>query len=104
VAITVAVPVSVLSLTPSGQGYLAEATLALAVQDEDGGRASLSNIPLRLKLPPVLPPGSYARYRTRIKLRRASQTLVALLHDEESGATLWDEKEIGQSVVVPARK
>jgi len=104
VAITVAVPVSVLSLSPEGKGYLAEATLALAVQDEDGGRAALSNIPLRLKLPAAPEPGSYARYQTHIKVRRVNQTVVALLHDEESGATLWDEKEIGESVLTAAGK
>jgi VWFA-related protein len=96
VAVTLAVPVSALTLTPQGQGYLAEANLSFAVQDEAGGRSSVSDIPLRLKLPKAPVSGSYARYRTKVKLRRTGQTLVALLRDRESGATLWDEMAVGQ--------
>jgi hypothetical protein len=96
VPLTIAVPVSILTLTPAGSGYLAEVTLSLAVQDENGGRSSLSDIPLRLKLPQAPVPGSFARYQAKVKLRRAGQTLVALVRDPESGAVLWDEKEIPQ--------
>jgi VWFA-related protein len=93
--ITLGVPVSALTLTPEGQGYLAMADLSFVVQDEAGGR-SYSDIPLRLKLPTAPVSGSSARYRTKVKLRRTGQTLVALLRDRESGATLWDEREVGQ--------
>ncbi len=37
VAVTLAVPVSALTLTPQGRGYLAEANLSFAVEDEAGG-------------------------------------------------------------------
>jgi VWFA-related protein len=93
--ITLGVPVSALTLTPEGRGYLAMADLSFVVQDEAGGR-SYSDIPLRLKLPTAPVSGSYARYRTTVKLRRTGQTLVALLRDRESGATLWDERQVGQ--------
>jgi VWFA-related protein len=96
VAVTLAVPVSALTLTPQGRGYLAEANLSFAVEDEAGGRSAVSEIPLRLRLPAAPVAGSYARYRTKVKLRRTGQTLVALLRDRESGATLWDEMAVGQ--------
>jgi VWFA-related protein len=90
----VTVPFDALTLSTTEKGYLAEAMLSFAVQDDSGGSASLPGVALRLNLPRAPVPGSFGRYRTRVKLRKSGQRLVVMLRDVTSGATLWDERKI----------
>jgi hypothetical protein len=94
VPITLVVPLEALTLGSGAQGYVAEAMLSLAVQDSSGGSADFPDIPLRFNLPGVPPAGSFARYRTKLKLRKGGQRLVVMVRDATSGAALWDERKL----------
>jgi VWFA-related protein len=94
IPVTVGVPVEALALTPSGNGYIAEAPLAVAALDGKGGRAEIPTAKLRVavKEPPRV--GGYARFETTLRLRRANQRLVFTVRDEVNGNTIWQEVEL----------
>src|SRR6202035_4343030 len=92
--ISLALPVESLTFVPTGGVYRAEANLSLATLDKRGGRATLPDVRLRLRLPAAPAAGAFARYRTTVKLRRAPQRLVLSVQDAASGAMLWDEVEV----------
>ena len=94
VPVTLVVPLEALTLADGAQGYVAEAMMSLAVQDASGGSADFPDIPLRFNLPGAPPPGSFARYRTKLKLRKGGQRLVVMVRDATTGAALWDERKL----------
>jgi len=94
VPVTLVVPFEALTLANGGKGYVVEAVVTLAVQDASGGSADLPDIPLRFNLPSAPPPGSFARYRTKLKLSKGRQRLVAMIRDATTGAALWDERKL----------
>jgi VWFA-related protein len=94
--VTLFVPVSTLSLVPEGTGYRGEALVSFAVVDAKGGRATFSEVPLRLTLKTAPAPDGYARYQTTVQLPRHSRSLVALVKDRQSGATLWEQTAVGE--------
>jgi hypothetical protein len=47
---------------------------------------------MTLPAPPV--PGSFARYKTDLRLRRAPHRLVFAVHDPLTGGLLWAETDI----------
>lgn len=89
--ITVGVPLEALALTPSGRGYIAEAPLAVAALDEQGGRAEIPTSKLRVAMKDVPKSGGYARFQTALRLRNAPQRLVFTVRDEVNGVTIWQE-------------
>ncbi|HYN20677.1 MAG TPA: VWA domain-containing protein [Thermoanaerobaculia bacterium] len=91
--ITVGVPMEALALTPSGKGYIAEAPLAVAALDEQGGRAEIPTSRLRVAMKEVPKAGGYARFQTALRLRKAPQRLVFTVRDEVNGVTIWQEVE-----------
>jgi VWFA-related protein len=91
VPVTVGVPVEALALTPSGKGYIAEAPLAVAALDEKGGRAEIPTARLRVAVKELPKAGGYARFETKLRLRRAPQRLVFTVRDEVNGGTIWQE-------------
>ncbi len=94
VPVTVGVPVEALALTPSGRGYVAEAPLAVASVDGDGGRAEIPTAKLRIAVKEPPRAGGYARFETTLRLRKARQRLVFTVRDEVNGGTLWQEVEL----------
>lgn len=94
VPVTVGVPVSSLALTPQGNGYIAEAPLAVAAVDEKGGRSELPTSKLRVLVKEVPKGGGYARFQTLVKLRDAEQRLVFTVHDPVNGTVLWGEATV----------
>ena len=80
VPFVVGVPVSSLALTPDGDGYIAEAPLAVAAVDAKGGRSELPTSKLRVKVKEVPKGGGYARFQTTVRLRDADQRLVFTVH------------------------
>ena len=94
VPVTVGVPVEALALTPSGRGYVAEAPLAVASLDDKGGRAEIPTSKLRVAVKEPPKAGGYARFETKLRLRRAPQRLVFTVRDEVNGTTLWQEVEV----------
>lgn len=94
VPVTVGVPVSSLALTPQGDGYIAEAPLAVAAVDARGGRSELPTSKLRVMVKEVPKGGGYARFQTVVKLRDAEQRLVFTVHDPVNGRVLWGEATV----------
>lgn len=92
-AVTVGVPVEALALSPSGKGYVAEAPLAVAALDAQGGRADIPTARLRVAVKEVPRAGGYARFQTKLRLRQEQQRLVFTVRDEVNGNTLWQEVE-----------
>jgi VWFA-related protein len=97
VPVTVGVPVEALALTPSGRGYIAEAPLAVAALDAQGGRAEIPTSKLRVAVKEPPKAGGYARFQTTLRLRRAPQRLVFTVRDEVNGTTIWQEIEVLQT-------
>ncbi len=101
VPVTVGVPVEALALTPSGRGYIAEAPLAVATVDGDGGRAEIPTAKLRVAVKEPPRAGGYARFETTLRLRKAQQRLVFTVRDEVNGSTLWQEVELTPKDDIP---
>jgi hypothetical protein len=99
VPVTLGVPVEALAPRPEGEGYLAEIPLAVAAEDQQGGRADLPSMHLKVLLPKLPPAGTYARFQTILQLRDAEQRLVFTIQDLASGQSLW-----GQADLVPGRR
>lgn len=91
--VTLGVPVEALALTPEGRGYVAEAPLAVAVVDEQGGRTEIPTARLRVTVKKLPEAGGLARFQTTVRVREAPQRLVFTVRDEVSGQTLWQEVE-----------
>lgn len=89
--VTLGVPVEALALTPSGRGYVAEAPLAVAALDDQGGRTELPLAKLRVAIKELPRAGGLARFETTLRLRRAPQRLVFTVRDEVNGDTMWEE-------------
>lgn len=98
VPVTVGVPVSSLALTPEGDGYIAEAPLAVAAVDAKGGRSQLPTSKLQVRVKDVPSGGGYARFQTTVKLRDISQRLVFTVHDPVNGTVLWGEATVSPRV------
>jgi VWFA-related protein len=94
VPVTVGVPVSSLALTPEGDGYIAEAPLAVAALDAKGGRSELPTVKLRVRVKELPQGGGYARFQTVVKLRDTEQRLVFTVHDPVNGTVLWGEATV----------
>jgi VWFA-related protein len=93
IPVTLGVPAESLALTPKGGGYVAETPLAIVTMDDKGGRADLpaSHLKVDLKTPP--PAGTYARFRTAIRVRDIGQRLVFSIQDLVNGTAIWGEAE-----------
>jgi hypothetical protein len=94
VPVTLGVPVESLALTPKPGGYLAEAPLAVAAEDDKGARADLPTSRLQVTVKEVPPPGTYARFQLSFKVRNADQRLVFTVHDAVNGTALWGEARL----------
>ncbi len=93
VPVTLGVPVEALALTPKGKGYLAEIPLAVATEEMDGRRANLSGPRLRVMIASLPQAGTYARFRTVVRLSDPQQRLIFTVHDPVSGKALWGEAQ-----------
>jgi len=93
VPVTLGVPVEALALTPQGKGYLAEIPLAVASLDADGGRADLPASHLKVAVTTLPRTGTYARFKTVVRLRQAGQRLVFTVPDPVSGQAIWGEAD-----------
>jgi hypothetical protein len=96
VPVTVGVPVEALALTPQEKGYLAEVPAAVLAEDQDGRRADLPGLHLKIVVAQPPPPKTYARFQTVVQLRDLNQRLIFTIQDPVSGHALWDEARIAQ--------
>ena len=93
VPVTLGVPVEALALTPKGKGYAAEIPLAVSTEEKDGRRSNLSGTRLRVELASPPPAGTYARFRTVVRVSDPQQRLIFSVHDPVSGHDLWGERK-----------
>ncbi|HEX3126096.1 MAG TPA: VWA domain-containing protein [Thermoanaerobaculia bacterium] len=101
VPITLAIPLSSMTVVPIDGKHVAELELRISVLDEKGNRSAVPVIPIRLTAdkPPSESPGQYVRYDTTLKMRKIRQHLIAAIYDPLSGKITTAEAD-----VVPDRK
>lgn len=101
VPITIAIPLSSMTVVPLDGKHVAELELRISVLDEKGNRSAVPVIPIRLTAdkPPAEQPGQYVRYDTTLKMRKIRQHLIAAIYDPLSGKITTAEAD-----VVPDRK
>ena len=91
VPVTLEVPLESLIVKPDGAGYLAETQLAIAIVDEKNRRADLPGSHLQVTLPQSPAAGTYARFRTVIRLRDVAQRLVFTVSNPGNNKATWGE-------------
>ena len=100
VPVTLAIPLSSMTLVPYEGKYVAELELRVAALDEKGNRADVPVIPIRLttdKEPPkdsTGQPAGHVRYETRLKLRKIGQHLLLAIFDPVSGKITTAEADV----------
>ncbi|HEV8580875.1 MAG TPA: VWA domain-containing protein [Thermoanaerobaculia bacterium] len=93
VPVVIGVPVESLALMPQASGFLAEAPLAVVAMDGRGGRADLPTARLKVELAASPRAGTFARFRTVVKLRDAAQRLVFTVRDPVHETSIWGQAE-----------
>ncbi len=96
VPVTIAIPLSSMTLVPYEGKYVAELELRVSVLDAKGNRAEVPVIPIRLttdKEPPK-ESGGHVRYETRLKLRKIGQHLLLAIFDPVSGKITTAEADV----------
>jgi VWFA-related protein len=92
--VTLEIPAASLTPLPVEGGYEVQALLSMGSLDTGDGRARLQTLPLRLTLPAVPGPGTYARYETTLKLPTGKQRVVFSVEDATGGGRSWAELEV----------
>ncbi|HWM94229.1 MAG TPA: VWA domain-containing protein [Thermoanaerobaculia bacterium] len=97
VPISLAIPLSSITLVPYQGKYVAELELRVSALDENGNRADVPVIPIRLtsETEPPKDGAGHVRYDTRLKLRKAGHRLVLAIFDPLSGRITTAEAEVG---------
>jgi VWFA-related protein len=96
VPVTLAIPLSSMTLVPYQGKFVAELELRVSALDEKGNRADVPVIPIRLttdKEPPK-DSGAHVRYDTRLKLRKIGQHLILAIFDPVSGKITTAEADV----------
>jgi VWFA-related protein len=100
VPVTIAIPLSSMTLVPYEGKYVAELELRVSALDAKGNRAEVPVIPIRLtteKEPPkdsTGQPAGHVRYETRLKLRKIGQHLILAIFDPVSGKITTAEADV----------
>jgi VWFA-related protein len=96
VPITIAIPLSSMTVVPIDGKHVAELELRISVLDEKGNRSAVPVIPIRLVAdkPPAEQPGQYVRYDTTLKMRKIRQHLIAAIYDPLSGKITTAEADV----------
>ncbi len=95
VPISLAIPLSSITVLPVDRKYSTDLELRFAAMDEHGDRSDVPMIPLHLTFDTPPPAGGgHIRYDTRLKLRRIEQRLIATLFDPLSGKITTAEVDV----------
>ena len=94
IPLTLAIPVSSVTMVPMEGKYVTELELRFSVLDEKGNRSAVPVIPLRISSETAPKDGEYIRYDTKLKVRRIGQHLVAAIYDPLSGKISTAEADI----------
>jgi len=96
VPVTIAIPLSSMTMVPYEGKYVAELELRVSALDAKGNRADVPVITVRLttdKEPPK-ESGGHVRYDTRLKLRKIGQHLILAIFDPVSGKITTAEADV----------
>ncbi|MFP5286490.1 MAG: VWA domain-containing protein [Thermoanaerobaculia bacterium] len=94
VPVSLAIPVSSITLVPYEGKYVAELELRISVLDAKGNRADVPVIPIRMSTEKEPPKEGYVRYDTRLKLRKIGQHLLLAIFDPVSGKITTAEADV----------
>jgi VWFA-related protein len=96
VPITLAIPLTSMTVVPIDGKHVAELELRISVLDEKGNRSAVPVIPIRLiaDRPPSESQGQYVRYDTTLKMRKIRQHLIAAIYDPLSGKITTAEADV----------
>ncbi len=94
VPLTLAIPVSSMTVLPQGKQWVSELELRIAVMDEEGNQAEMLVIPLRLESDQEPAQGRFVRYETSLKLRRSKHEVVLAIFDPATGRLVTNRIEI----------
>jgi VWFA-related protein len=96
VPVSLAIPLSSMTVVPIDGKHVAELELRIAVIDAKGNRADVPMVPIRLVAdkPPSESPGQYVRYDTTLRLRKISQHLILAIYDPVGGKLTTAEADV----------
>jgi VWFA-related protein len=94
VPLTLAIPVDGITIVPLGGEWVAELELRVAAVDEDGRRAPVPVVPIRITTKEKPAAGKVFPYQTTLRLRKAKHRLIVALFDRGSGGLLTAEAEV----------
>lgn len=85
--ITVRLPLSDLTLIPTGENWVGSLELRVAVQDENGNRAAVPVIPISIARIDEPQGDDLWTFQTTLKMRSRDHDMLFALHDKASGET-----------------
>jgi hypothetical protein len=94
VPLSVAIPVELITLLPSGDGVASELELRIAVMDEDGNLSAIPAVMLRLSSDQAPNEDGFVRYDTSFKLRKKKHDVVVSVFDSATGRLATNRFEI----------
>ncbi len=96
VQVTLAIPLSSMTVVPLDGKHVAELELRISALDEKGNRSDVPVIPIRLVAdrPPSPAEGQYVRYDTTLRLRKIGQHLIVAVFDPLSGKITTAEADV----------
>jgi hypothetical protein len=94
IALTLGLPVDIMTVVPEGTRYDARLELRFAASDADGNNSEIPIIPVDLTSDHPPTPGKVVRYDTRIKLRGKADHLVVAVYDPLSGKIATAETDV----------
>ena len=94
VPLTVAIPLDAMTVLPVDGRWVVRAELRVAALDAQDRQSEVAGLPIELSLAEPPEQGSYAPFRTELKLRRAKQAVVVSLTDQVGGRSLSARVEV----------
>jgi len=94
VPLTVAIPLDAMTVLPADGRWVVRAEVRVAALDAQDRRSEVAAVPIELSLPEAPGEGTYAPFRTQLKLRRAKQVIVVSLTDTVGGRSLSARLEV----------
>ncbi len=94
IALTLGLPVDVMTVVPEGTRYDAKLELRFAASDADGNNSEIPIVPVDLTSDHPPAPGKVVRYETKIKLKGKADHLVVAVYDPLSGKIATAETDV----------
>lgn len=94
-SLSLGVPVESLAFFPVGNGYRAQAPVAMVALDARGKRLELPGTWIEVDVPQLPLQGTYVRVNFQIPVETRARRLVVTVHDALSGEALWAEAWLG---------